>query len=363
MPSSERIVLTDGQRQQIAAKAAEQGQQWTNEQLSVWAAEAFRLDRPLHRTTISKILKRKDEFKGLTSAQMNQKRRRAVANREFDDALAAKVRRFREYRAPLTDSGIVQLGVETYDEMRVPEEQRVSLSTGWLSKFKARHGLGGKARQTLTSGMEHVVCTHGQQQQQNVNAPHIVHADGQRQQVMVMAKASRKCRADRRRRKVAKPPNVERIVLTDGQRQQIAAKAEEEGQQWTNEQLSIWAAETFKLDRPLHRTTISKILKRKDEFESLTSAQMSQKRRRGVGNSEFEDALVTKVRRHQECRMPLSDNAIVDLAVETYEELHVPEENRCALSSGWRSKFKARHGLKFSRERGETAAAKRRKPH
>ncbi|KAF1316252.1 putative Ars binding protein 1, partial [Globisporangium splendens] len=344
MPSSERIVLTDGQRQQIAAKAAEEGQQWTNEQLSVWAAEAFKLDRPLHRTTISKILKRKDQFEGLTSAQMNQKRRRSVGNSEFDDAVAAKVKRLREHRVPLTDRIIVQLGVETYDEMRIPEEQRSSLSTGWLSKFKARHGFGGKARQVQT-----------------LNTTHTVHTDGQQQQQIARtAKPSRNVRIDRRRKKVVKPPNAERIVLTDGQRQQIAAKAEEERQQWTNEQLSAWAAQKFKLDRPLHRTTISKILKRKNEFDGLTSAQMNQKRRRSVGNSEFEDALAAKVKRHQECRVPLSDNAIVDLAVETYDELDVPEENRCALSSGWRSKFKARHGLKFSRARGEAASAQRR---
>ena len=86
-------------------------------------------------------------------------------------------------------------------------------------------------------------------------------------------------------------PGLQDGTLTHGQKAQIVTYAAQKPKKSQNE-LATWATKTFKTNQPVHRSTISRILKRKYEYETMTDYEMNKKHRRTVAHPALEAALV-----------------------------------------------------------------------
>src|SRR2546423_14195883 len=87
----------------------------------------------------------------------------------------------------------------------------------------------------------------------------------------------------------SKPPTHEGNLTLD-QKAQIVAYSERQIKV-NHVETAKWATETFKLHKPLDRGTVSRIVKRKREFQNLTNYERAIKHRRPVTNSTLETAL------------------------------------------------------------------------
>ena len=80
-------------------------------------------------------------------------------------------------------------------------------------------------------------------------------------------------------------------TLTHGQKEQIVTYAAQNPKA-SQEEIAQWATKTFKTGRSVHRSTISRTLKRKHEYEMMTDYEKSKRHRRTVAHPALEAALI-----------------------------------------------------------------------
>jgi DDE superfamily endonuclease/Tc5 transposase DNA-binding domain len=119
--------------------------------------------------------------------------------------------------------------------------------------------------------------------------------------------------------------------------------------------LAKWAARHFKLQKVLHRTTVGRILKRKEEFEAISPYNQSIKRKRIAPNSPFETALVNWVLQCQHRKIRLSYQLIQVKAHDYAQALEI--EKIPKFSNGWLDGFLTRNGFKQWKLFGESGDA------
>lgn len=110
--------------------------------LAEWAKATFNLAKAPSQGTISNIVNRKRHIDDdLTHNDSNLKRKRIVRSQRFDEALVEWIIRCQENSVTLSWQ-MIQKKAQRFSKMlKIPEEQRISFSDGWLEKFLARYGL------------------------------------------------------------------------------------------------------------------------------------------------------------------------------------------------------------------------------
>ncbi|CAG8681177.1 20259_t:CDS:1 [Gigaspora rosea] len=138
-----------------------------------------------------------------------------------------------------------------------------------------------------------------------------------------------------------------KTTLTNEQRKDII-KHKEKNSQLSQADLVSWVKQT--MDLTVHQTTISRLIKNKEEIGENPVA----KRQRTVQHPVLENTLIEWILQSQE-RIILSDEIIVEKAKSFAESLNIPEDD-LKFSHGWLYKFKQRHGLKRITKHGEDAS-------
>ncbi|CAH0482464.1 unnamed protein product [Peronospora belbahrii] len=133
-----------------------------------------------------------------------------------------------------------------------------------------------------------------------------------------------------------------RTTFTNAQRLQIC-NYREQHPSITQNQLALWAYETFDLPRKPSQAMISKLLKRKPDFESMTTEELTCKSRRTVRFPRLDSALARWVLYCEETGMPVTGESIRLKAATFAEILHI--DTPLTFSNGWLYKFNERHGF------------------
>ena len=76
-----------------------------------------------------------------TTTDLTSKRVRTVRHPDFEKALTFFVQQAESRGLVLTGDVIRAAGVKFYDQLKIPNDERSSLSNGWLDSFKQRVGL------------------------------------------------------------------------------------------------------------------------------------------------------------------------------------------------------------------------------
>ena len=128
------------------------------------------------------------------------------------------------------------------------------------------------------------------------------------------------------------PPPIHLGKLTLDQKAQIVAYAAKQGKP-NNVETAKWATQTFNLRKPLHPSTVYRILERKDEYRNIHPHEKSLKNRRRVMHSEIENALKNYIIDKEAKKIRLTVSMIKDKARAFAESL------QCGLnlkfSNGW----------------------------
>lgn len=111
----------------------------TQKELGEWAKKEFNLLKAPGQSTISDILKRKEEFGTMSTSDLGVKRRRVVTFPELDLALANWVLQCEDRGVCLNGDMIKAKGKRLADLMKIPEDNQPEFSNGWLQAFQERH--------------------------------------------------------------------------------------------------------------------------------------------------------------------------------------------------------------------------------
>ena len=111
----------------------------TQKELAEWAKNEFNLVKAPGQSTISDILKRKDEFSKMSSSDLGVKKRRVITFPELDTALANWVLQCEHRAIRLNGDMIKAKGKRLSDLMNIPENDQPEFSNGWLQAFQERH--------------------------------------------------------------------------------------------------------------------------------------------------------------------------------------------------------------------------------
>jgi len=134
--------LTQGQKAEIVAYSAKNPDD-SNIKIAQWATNAFQLSKPLHRTTVGRVLKRKHEFENLTKDQKLKRHQRNVAHPEVEKALINWVLLMAHQKKRLSIDIIKAKGREFATKiLGVTLATNFKFSNGWYESFSQRNGLG-----------------------------------------------------------------------------------------------------------------------------------------------------------------------------------------------------------------------------
>jgi arginine repressor len=140
-------------------------------------------------------------------------------------------------------------------------------------------------------------------------------------------------------------PKKTKTALTNEQRKAII-KHKEKHPQISQTDLVDWIKQT--MDLKVHQSTISRLIKNKDEIgENLLA-----KRQKTVQYPVLENTLFEWILQSQE-RIILADDIIIEKAKNFARLLNISDFK---FSNGWLQKFKQRHGLKKITKHGEDAS-------
>jgi Tc5 transposase DNA-binding domain/Fission yeast centromere protein N-terminal domain len=142
--------------------------------------------------------------------------------------------------------------------------------------------------------------------------------------------------------------------LTNEQKKQICDRAEACPLS-SQEELAKWAQREFGLPK-LSQPTICKILKRRDDFETMTAKQLAAKRLRPVKYPLVEEAMATWVLQCQAKNIKLTHDLIKEKARRFANIFGVPSTG-LDFSNRWMQKFQRRYGFRKIKTPGEAASA------
>ncbi|KAF9369863.1 hypothetical protein CPB97_003229 [Podila verticillata] len=146
-------------------------------------------------------------------------------------------------------------------------------------------------------------------------------------------------------------PKHKNVVLTNEHRKQIcyhrAANPD-----MTLEHLADWAQRHFHLDRKPAMGTLSRILNKKERYNSMTAAELQANRKRAVLCTELDEALLAWTQECRERQVYVSYKMIVakarDLGAYIKTTPGKADIELPSFSNGWVSAFTKRHGLNSS---------------
>lgn len=154
-------------------------------------------------------------------------------------------------------------------------------------------------------------------------------------------------------------------TLTLRQKQQLYEEylcRKKAGEKATQAALAGWAKESYKLDRILNQSSISRIIRDGPQLlrnESVLS--VSAKRNRSAASPRLEKALFKWVCDQNNRGVSLSGELVIMQARKMLRmaNAHLPEEEQIKLnfSNGWIERFKKRHNIRFRRVHGEAKSA------
>lgn len=119
--------------------------------------------------------------------------------------------------------------------------------------------------------------------------------------------------------------------------------------------IAKWASEAFKTRKAIHRSTVSRILQRKHEYEHLTPNETKIKHRRAVSNTALETALRNWIIKCEQKKVRLSTAMIKGQAKRLASLLNCNDDLK--FSNGWYNAFARRNGLKGITIHGESGDA------
>ena len=156
-----------------------------------------------------------------------------------------------------------------------------------------------------------------------------------------------------------------RIRLTIQQKQAImkeVARLRASTEKWSLHTLSLWTKSIFKLDSVPHRSTLSKLIKHKEAYESYNkNASIWRKTLSSVRCFELETSLTERTLDMWDRKVFVSESLIKEKAKRLLSSANwnLSEEQRKSLSfsNGWLDRFKKRNRFKSFMSHGEYADA------
>ena len=119
--------------------------------------------------------------------------------------------------------------------------------------------------------------------------------------------------------------------------------------------LANWAMQEFKLSKVPTQGTISNILAKHQQYESMDSTELTSKRQRAVKHPELDNVLANWVLQCQARQVALSGDLIKEKARQFSRQLELGERTP-EFSNGWLAKFNIRHGFKAQKSYGESGS-------
>lgn len=110
-------------------------------QLAAWAQREFKLLKEPTRSTVSKIVRRHDELRELSAADLDRRSARDKGVGQLEEHVLAFVALQRSLKQPLSGAAILAAAEQYADLLALPAEKRPALTKSWLYKFQTRHGL------------------------------------------------------------------------------------------------------------------------------------------------------------------------------------------------------------------------------
>ncbi|KAG6614683.1 tigger transposable element-derived protein 6-like [Phytophthora cinnamomi] len=140
----------------------------------------------------------------------------------------------------------------------------------------------------------------------------------------------------------ATKPKRSRSSFTNAQRLEIC-NYREQNPTLTQSQLASWAQEALALPRKPSQAMISKLLKRKNDLETMTIEELTSKSRRTVRFPNLDTALARWVAYCEETGVSVTGESIRAKAMRFAAILHI--DTPLSFSNGWLYKFNERHGF------------------
>jgi hypothetical protein len=149
-------------------------------------------------------------------------------------------------------------------------------------------------------------------------------------------------------------PSIQDGNLTFAQKAEIVQhhKAHPELKQ---DQLARWAQREFKLTKVPNRTTIGRVLKRKEEYATISHQDRQIKRRRVVTHEVLDTALANWVLQLEHQRLSVTGDLIKEKGRQYAKDLDI--DNPPEFSNGWLQAFCGRHAFRQFRSYGESGSA------
>lgn len=116
--------------------------------------------------------------------------------------------------------------------------------------------------------------------------------------------------------------------------------------------LAQYAKTEFALDKELSQAAISKILKKRSEYEKMSEQELQSKRPRTAAFPLLEEALVMWIVQCQFRRVAISCDIIKVKARKFAKDLGI-DDDQIEFSNGWLFKFQQRHKLRSFKLHGE----------
>jgi len=113
----------------------------TQKELAEWAKKKFNLAKAPAQSTISAILKRKVELSTMLASDLTLKKRRVMAFSDLDSALANWVLQCEHKGIRLSGDLIKAKAKKFADMLKIPENEQLNFSNGWLQSFQERYTL------------------------------------------------------------------------------------------------------------------------------------------------------------------------------------------------------------------------------
>ena len=120
--------------------------------------------------------------------------------------------------------------------------------------------------------------------------------------------------------------------------------------------IAQYAKSEFSMDKELSQAAISKILKKRSDYENMTEQELKSKRPRSSAFPVLEEALVMWILQCQYRRVALSSELIKVKARKFAKDLGI-DEDQCDFSNGWLFRFQQRHKLRSFKLHGESGSA------
>lgn len=131
--------------------------------------------------------------------------------------------------------------------------------------------------------------------------------------------------------------------LTNAQKRMLCVKFSQV--KMTQQELCLWAKDEFGLVNLPHQSTISKILSRAGELTSMTSKDLSARRKGLVNHPELDTALCNWVLYSRQNNVKLSGDMIKEKARQLAAKFGL--ESKMTFSNGWLGGFKKRHNIRL----------------